>query len=85
MQERLDRALASPDWRAAFPNALVEVVASSCSDHLPLWICVEPSNRPPPKMFRFEACWNVVDDCAGVIKNAWGQDVDGQMLWRLLD
>jgi hypothetical protein len=36
VKERLDRGLASPEWCALFPNAVIEIEDSACSDHYSL-------------------------------------------------
>lgn len=64
VKERLDRALATPEWGGLFPNAAVEVLAGFCSYHQPLWLCFDPSCRSVPRMFRYEASWNIAEDCA---------------------
>jgi exonuclease III len=73
VKERLDRALATAGWCAKFPDVEVQVMASRSSDHRPLWVSF---TSPPiwiPRIFRFEASWNVSEDCAEVIKKAWSE------------
>lgn len=55
VKERLDRALATPEWCGRFPNSLVEVLPVTTSDHKPLWLRFNSSFRLAPKLFRFEA------------------------------
>jgi hypothetical protein len=38
VKERLDRAVASPNWCGFFLDAMVEVLPVSYSNHNPLWL-----------------------------------------------
>lgn len=71
IKERLDRALATVEWCAHFPNPAVEILASYSSDHRPLWHRFNPPQKRSPKLFRFEASWSVHDECAEVIRRVW--------------
>jgi hypothetical protein len=71
VKERLDRGVATPTWCKCFPDAVLEVLPVSCSDHYPLWLTLTPTILDTPKLFHFEACWNVLDECAEVVKQAW--------------
>jgi hypothetical protein len=73
----LDRALASPAWCGQFPGVVVEVLPVTTSDHKPLWLRFKPSFQLAPILFRFEACWNVDEDCGAVIEQAWERDMTG--------
>jgi hypothetical protein len=77
VKERLDRGLASPEWCSLFPNAGIEVEATFCSDHLPLWLRFDYCYRTPHKLFRYEACWNATDDCEELIRQAWARETYG--------
>jgi len=74
VKERLDGGLASPEWGALFPNVVIEVEASTCSDYHPLRIRLNQLFHPAQKIFRFEASWNVTEDCKEVIKQAWHKE-----------
>jgi hypothetical protein len=76
VKERLDRALATPEWCAQYPNVIVEVSHVTNSDHKRLWLYSKPHVRPTPKLFRFEACWNVDEDCGTVIEQAWNRELE---------
>jgi len=71
VKEWLDRGVATPAWCSYFPDVVLEVLPVSCSDHNPLWLSLTPTTIDKPKLFRFEACWNVLDECAEVVKQAW--------------
>jgi hypothetical protein len=77
IKERLDRALANAGWCAQFPAIVTEVLAARSSDHRPLWICFKPPLLRSPKLFRFEASWNVSEECAKVIRQAWSEEGAG--------
>lgn len=73
IKERLDRALATAGWCANVPETTVEVMAARSSDHRPLWVSFTSPPIQIPRIFRFEASWNVSEDCADVIKKAWSE------------
>jgi hypothetical protein len=45
VQERLDRAFASPSWSKWFPNSSVNHIPASTSDHLPIIITMGQPTR----------------------------------------
>lgn len=71
LKEQLDRAVASPSWGTHFPNSVVEVLPTTNSDHNPIWLQCDFSFRVVPKLFRFEAKWNLDDECSEVVREAW--------------
>ncbi|XP_062158001.1 uncharacterized protein LOC133865598 [Alnus glutinosa] len=73
VKERLDRVLATVGWCAKFPEVEVQVMASCSSNHRPLWVSFTSPPIRIPRIFRFEASWNVSEDCAEVIKKAWSE------------
>jgi hypothetical protein len=77
VKERLDRALANPEWGGLYPNTSLEVLPVTTSDHKPLWLRFNPYVRRAPKLFKFEACWNIDQDCGEVINQAWSNDMGG--------
>jgi hypothetical protein len=76
VKERLDRVLATGGWCAWFLMVVVEVLAALSSDHNPLWIRFQPNNHLSriAKPFRFEAFWNLDEDCGRVIKDVWDRE-----------
>lgn len=69
IEERLDRCVASEEWRSMFPMAIVENVIWDGSDHSPIILYpkghVENSNhmyRDDGKIFRFKARWTHFDN-----------------------
>lgn len=65
-KERLDRAVANVAWISIFIQAIVDVLATRCSDHKPLLMRVDRSihkNIFRRKMFRYEANWARDEKC----------------------
>ena len=76
VQERLDRALVSPNWTSLFPQVRMYNVASYSSDHNMLILKAIPPkgrNKRGKRLFRFEAMWLKEDKCDEVVKEAWGR------------
>jgi hypothetical protein len=76
IRERLDRAVANPEWCARFPNYKVVNGCPEHSDHRPVILSVDHTYRrckPRPNLLnkRFEARWLLEDDCEKVVNSAW--------------
>lgn len=73
IKERLDRAMATPEWMNIFPQAKLFHLTSSVSDHSPLALCTmqKPRKKKVRKIFRFESIWIRDQRCEGVVKKAW--------------
>nr|KYP70172.1 hypothetical protein KK1_009383 [Cajanus cajan] len=74
--ERLDRVLASFEWRVDFPKAEVTHLNPLKSDHVPILLKLSPPNvvcgtRRP---FRFEAAWLTHDNFQEVVKKSWSSN-----------
>nr|KYP71698.1 hypothetical protein KK1_010967 [Cajanus cajan] len=71
--ERLDRALASYDWRVLFPEALISYFNPLKSDHCPILLRLRPDQpmRHSRRPFRFEAAWLTHEDFPNIIQNGW--------------
>ncbi|KAG2719857.1 hypothetical protein I3760_02G010500 [Carya illinoinensis] len=75
--ERLDRAVANPDWIEVYKEAWVEVMVASTSDHKPLLVhlikykVLEGDIR---KTFKYEANWTL-EECELILKKAWKHEV----------
>ncbi|KAF4366725.1 hypothetical protein F8388_020087 [Cannabis sativa] len=68
---RLDRALASTDWRILFPNAIVELLTVSTSDHKPILLNTDGGVRRTKAQFKYELMWGRDPRCFWVVRNAW--------------
>uniref|UniRef100_A0A2N9FN80 Protein kinase domain-containing protein n=1 Tax=Fagus sylvatica TaxID=28930 RepID=A0A2N9FN80_FAGSY len=75
--ERLDKAVATPEWLLCFPSTRVHHLDVRWSDHKPLWVSTEPMMRPSRKLFKFEEVWTSDQGCEDVITTAWKKPVPG--------
>ena len=58
IQERLDRAFANYDWKGLYPEASVNHLACTHSDHCPVLLCLDaPSGIRLIRLFRFQPMW----------------------------
>lgn len=84
LQERLDRGLASQQWRQLFPDAEIQVLEVSTSDHLPLLLQL---NRqiyvPKTRRFRFENVWICDVECMNLVKESWTANGIGNILEKI--
>jgi hypothetical protein len=84
MSERLDRATASSEWCALYPNFRVVHGDTYHSDHRPIIVYLDEeaisSTCIAKGPFRFEARWLQEEGCDEVIEKAWkdGWDRGGQ-------
>lgn len=71
IRERLDRSLASPEWRLLYSGAHVLHLPAINSDHAPLLLSLfqEPKSSKP--MFRFEAMWLKDPAFLNIIGHKW--------------
>ncbi|XP_072071919.1 uncharacterized protein [Arachis hypogaea] len=68
----LDRALFNAEWRTRFPDARVDILTRTHSDHHPMMISLEPSilsngHRP----FWYEVMWSLHPNFKGFINQNW--------------
>uniref|UniRef100_A0A2N9H5A8 CCHC-type domain-containing protein n=1 Tax=Fagus sylvatica TaxID=28930 RepID=A0A2N9H5A8_FAGSY len=72
IMERLDRALANPDWRILFPEAIVTHLTKTHSDHCPFLLTLCPIiPHVLPRPFRFENIWLSHSDFLSIVDQAW--------------
>ncbi|CAL5415861.1 unnamed protein product [Camellia sinensis] len=84
IRERLDRAVASVDWRALFPCAQVFHELLVGSDHCPVVLnCCVPLKRVP-RLFKFETMWLTSSDCVEVIRSKWAVTQAGSPMFQLV-
>lgn len=73
VQKRLDRGLCNEDWRAMFPEGMIQNLPRTYSDHAPLLISphgmhsITFIHRP----FRFEAAWIMDATFGDVVLSGW--------------
>jgi hypothetical protein len=83
IRERLDRAVATPDWCDHFPLYRVVNGEQGHSDHRPIIIHLDDDQwgqqgrRRQAANFRFEASWIDEEMCKTVIENAWHREMAG--------
>jgi hypothetical protein len=70
---RIDRVLVSIDWDLEHPDALLQALPSSLSNHVPLHVSISASLRPR-RRFKFELAWMKLDGLDEAIKEAWTCD-----------
>ena len=70
---RLDRMVANKAWMRIFPQARVQHVSMSISDH---YLIAPPLTRrqpqkPAKKRFFFKAIWTREEDCREIVESTW--------------
>jgi len=75
VKERLDRAIATPRWCATFPNVSVDILLVSNSVHKPFLLKFDLEHRLSTRLFRYEAKWNVDEECLAVVQRVWNSGV----------
>lgn len=61
--KKLDRGLATKEWKDAFPEAFIEVLCRLHSDHNTVLVrCGGVPQVRGPRPFRFEAAWILHDN-----------------------
>uniref|UniRef100_A0A803P5R9 Reverse transcriptase domain-containing protein n=1 Tax=Cannabis sativa TaxID=3483 RepID=A0A803P5R9_CANSA len=68
---RLDHGLASPDWRILFPNAIINHLSATGSDHRPLLLDTTAGANCRRRSFKYENMWVRDPRCCWVVKEAW--------------
>lgn len=82
VEVRLDRALITQPWSELFPEAILENMEVTASDHYPLWLNLGVrKERRGTMRFRFENAWTREPMCKQVVRDSWG----GVMVCSLRD
>uniref|UniRef100_A0A803PH45 Reverse transcriptase domain-containing protein n=1 Tax=Cannabis sativa TaxID=3483 RepID=A0A803PH45_CANSA len=68
---RLDRGLASTDWRILFPNAIINHLTATESDHRPLLLDTMGGVKCKGQQFKYENMWARDPRSFWVVKEAW--------------
>ncbi|KAL1293347.1 hypothetical protein AAHE18_19G066400 [Arachis hypogaea] len=74
IQERLDRAMETMEWKEAYPKTMVQHLNRYKSYHSPILVDMmgeQRRRRKAPHRFRFEECWLGNEECEKVVKEAW--------------
>jgi exonuclease III len=81
---RIDRALVSVDWDIILPDAVMQALSSSVSDHASIHLSLSAAHRPR-RRFRFENFWLKLEGVDEAIKEAWRCDQQIVDPFRRLD
>ncbi|XP_019171107.1 PREDICTED: uncharacterized protein LOC109166674 [Ipomoea nil] len=73
---RLDRAICSLDLLETFHNTKVTHLAANSSDHCPIKICIDETQRSYQTPFRFQGAWTSHAGFLDCIRNAWNVKTD---------
>jgi hypothetical protein len=80
VSERLDRAVANPQWKAIYRVVKVFVLAGRASDHKPILMQFGLDGEEKPeyyRSFKFEAKWQLDEEFNDIVKEAWSGGVEG--------
>jgi exonuclease III len=84
VEERLDRAMVTPNWADFFPNVRLLNLLASHSDHSPLLLQTDlVVVMRHSHSFKFENNWLEEPDIEEVVSNGWGLGIDGEVVDRL--
>ena len=83
IRERLDRGIASVDWRMNFPRAVIYHLGEINSDHCLLILDSNPVNHFSLCPFRFEAAWVQDPRCTEVVRLSWNRVFIGSHVVKL--
>ncbi|CAA0810283.1 Unknown protein, partial [Striga hermonthica] len=83
VEEKLDRAFASNEWRLDFPNATVSTKVRSASDHSMLLLCKGLDHPKHPSRFHFDKRWLSKEGISDIVSTAWNQPTYGTPFYRL--
>ncbi|XP_050259942.1 uncharacterized protein LOC126705022 [Quercus robur] len=89
VEERLDRACATIEWRALFPSSKVVHLQASYSDNVPIMLTTNVDTqiacrKKIPR--RFEEKWVTHPECEGIIHEAWNGEISmGSPIYRLFE
>ncbi|XP_071680101.1 uncharacterized protein [Lolium perenne] len=67
---RIDSALASVEWDLMFPDACLQALSATISDHVPLHLWLNNGYRPKQR-FRFEVFWTKLLGFLDAVREAW--------------
>ncbi|CAA0818673.1 Unknown protein, partial [Striga hermonthica] len=83
VEEKLDRAFCSIDWLTEHPNATVENILRSSSDHSMLLINTNATPQQMKSRFSFDKRWISKEGVNDVIAKAWNQPCEGTPMYRV--
>lgn len=72
IEERLDRAVVTSDWRELYDMAAVENLHAVTSDHSAIFLRLSGTvMRRSRKNFKFESAWLLDVNCKNVVEASW--------------
>ncbi|RYR64108.1 hypothetical protein Ahy_A03g010248 [Arachis hypogaea] len=75
IQERLDRAMATMEWKEAYMKIIIQHLSRYKSNHNPILVDMmgeqRRRRRKTTHKFIFEECWLGNEECEKVVKEAW--------------
>ncbi|KAF4396369.1 hypothetical protein G4B88_019169 [Cannabis sativa] len=72
-EARLDRSLATTDWRILFPSAVVNHLSATVSDHRPILLDTAVGVNCKGRLFKYENMWARDQRCFWVVREAWAK------------
>ncbi|XP_021807878.1 uncharacterized protein LOC110751684 [Prunus avium] len=81
--ERLDRALANPNWMSLYPHCELQNLPILRSDHGPILLTCSNHLRRVPEAFRFEAMWLAHKDFDKVVTQTWNNNYSGNAAQKI--
>ncbi|KAL5573075.1 hypothetical protein UlMin_022672 [Ulmus minor] len=85
VNSRLDRGMANEEWWGLFPNASIELLPQTSSDHNPQVLSCFGQQCSVKRPFRFEAAWIEDQRSFWVVNHAWGSRTHPNPPTRLLN
>lgn len=85
VEERLDRVVASHDWKLMFEEAMVTNLPVVYSDHTALFLNITGHDRgnTMQREFKFENAWLVESGCKQIVLQAWSESSHAEIQVRL--
>ena len=85
VEERLDRALVSADWKHLFHQSRLIHLFVSTSDHLPVLLELRKFvPRQSLRHFKYENSWSLEPQCVEVVRQSWGSNGDLDVMSKLV-
>ncbi|XP_074369830.1 uncharacterized protein LOC141711313 [Apium graveolens] len=85
VQERLDRGMATQQWRNMFPLGEVTVLEVTTSDHLPLMLQLHRKVfEKRRRRFKFENIWIGERECRNIVQEWWRQDGERDLMEKIM-
>lgn len=82
IKERIDRGLASTNWRSLFPRATISHLPAIGSDHNPILMDTVGEICNYPKPFKFEKMWTTSQESFGVEEKSWEIELNGSQSYK---